>query len=80
MAISQITTNSIADGTVIAADIASNTITSTQLTTTGVTATTYGSSTAIPIVTVDAAGRITTATTAALVTDPIPNILMLSGM
>lgn len=44
-------------------------ITANELNTTGVTAGTYGSSTAIPVVAVDANGRITSASTAAISTD-----------
>lgn len=46
--------------------IPDNSITSTKLTTTGVTAATYGSGSTIPVVTVDAAGRITAASTASV--------------
>ena len=82
MAISQITANSIADGTVVASDIADGTITdakivgvantkitgvltATQLANTAVTAGTYGGSTQIPAVTIDAQGRITAASNVA---------------
>lgn len=40
----------------------------------------YGNATAIPSITLEANGRVSAVTTAALVTDPLPNILMLSGM
>ena len=40
----------------------------------------YGNATAIPSLTLEANGRVSAVTTAALVTDPLPNILMLSGM
>lgn len=63
---SSITTAKIADGTVIAADILDNTVTSAKLTTTGVTANTYGSTIAIPVVSVDAQGRINNISTAAI--------------
>lgn len=85
-----ITADKIADGTIIAADIADGSITTAKiadanvtaakLANTAVTPGTYGGATAIPVVTVDQQGRITSATTSPLVTDPIPNILMLSGM
>jgi len=45
--------------------------TATTLSTTGVVASTYGSSTAIPIITVDAKGRITTATTTSITVSSI---------
>ena len=49
---------------------------------TGITITSgvYGNATAIPSLTLEANGRVSAVTTAALVTDPLPNILMLSGM
>jgi len=49
---------------------------------TGVTvsAGTYGSASAIPSITIAANGRVTAVTTAAASSDPLPNILMLSGM
>ena len=67
-------------GSVTATEIADGTITSAKMTATGVTAGTYGGATNLASVIVDTQGRITSATNVALVTDPIPNILMLSGM
>jgi len=55
-------------------------MTSAQISNTAVTTGTYGGATAVPVLTVDQQGRITSATTSPLVSDPIPNILMLSGM
>jgi hypothetical protein len=55
-------------------------MTATQLANTAVTTGTYGGTSAIPVIVVDQQGRITSAANSALVTDPIPNILMLSGM
>jgi hypothetical protein len=46
----------------------------------GVSAATYGSSTAIPVITVDAKGRITSASNQAIDIDPMPQILMMAGM
>ena len=40
----------------------------------------YGNATAIPSITLEANGRVSAVTTSPLVTDPLPNILMLSGM
>jgi hypothetical protein len=122
MALNRITADAIADGTVIAADIADNTITLAKLVSgllptaiansaasyansafatansaasyansaftkantdaTGITITSgvYGNATAIPSITLEANGRVSAVTTSPLVTDPLPNILMLSGM
>jgi hypothetical protein len=122
MPLNRITADSITDGTVIAADIADNTITAAKLVSgllppaiansaasyansafttansagvyansafakantdaTGITIVSgvYGNATAIPSLTLEANGRVSAVTTAALVTDPLPNILMLSGM
>ena len=52
----------------------------TDYTTMSVSAGTYGSATAIPSITIAANGRVTAVTTAAASSDPLPNILMLSGM
>ena len=46
--------------------LGANTINSTSLTSTGVVANSYGNTTAIPVITVDAAGRITNATTSSV--------------
>jgi hypothetical protein len=82
-----ITTAKIADANVTDAKIVSvaNTkitgvMTASQLANTAVTPGTYGGATAVPVLTVDQQGRVTSATTSPLVSDPIPNILMLSGM
>ena len=55
-------------------------VTAVELNSTGVTAGTYGGATNLASIVVDTQGRITSATNVTLVTDPIPNILMLSGM
>ena len=77
MAISQITANSIADGTVVAAEIASDAVTtvkildrnvtSAKLANTAVTTGTYGGSTQILVITVDQQGRLTSAANTAVV-------------
>jgi hypothetical protein len=58
----------LAGGTGISTAVANNTVTIT-LDDTGVSATTYGSSTAIPVLTINAQGQITAANTAAIATD-----------
>jgi len=80
MAISQITGNSIAANTVIATEIVNGSITATQLANTGVTAGTYGDSANLHSITVNAQGQVTAAAVIPLSTDPLPQILMLSGM
>ena len=77
MAISQITANSIADGTVVASELASDAVTtvkildrnvtSAKLANTAVTTGTYGGSTQIPVITVDQQGRLTSAANTSLV-------------
>ena len=69
------------------ASIAANTIASSNLTTTGVSATNYGGTTSIPVITVDAQGRLTYAANVAIsipasyaTANAIPTMLMLSGM
>ena len=62
------------DGTIVNADIASNAaIAGTKLENSGVTAGSYGSSSAIPIVTVDAQGLVTAASTTAIDSTTIAN-------
>ena len=65
LAENSIISGSIAAGAVTSSAIAANAVGSTQLAQSGVTAASYGSSSAIPVITVDADGRITAATTAA---------------
>ena len=54
------------DGTITTVMLADNNVTDAKLSTSGVTASTYGSSTAIPVITVNNKGRVTAASTAAL--------------
>jgi len=63
---------SLANGTAVIAN--------TDYTGVTVSAGTYGSASAIPSITIAANGRVTAVTTAAASSDPLPNILMLSGM
>ena len=64
----------IVDGSIVNADIASNAaIAGTKLENSGVTAGAYGSSSAIPIVTVDAQGLVTAASTTAIDSTTIAN-------
>lgn len=65
-----------------AASYANSAFTKANTDVTGITilAGVYGNATAIPSFTLEANGRVSAATTASLVTDPLPNILMLSGM
>ena len=73
--------------TITGASIAANTIASSNLTTTGVSATNYGGTTSIPVITVDAQGRLTYAANVAIsipasyaTANAISTMLMLSGM
>jgi hypothetical protein len=52
----------------------------TDVTGISITSGVYGNATAIPSLTLEANGRVSAVTTSPLVTDPLPNILMLSGM
>ena len=63
MALTQVRSDGIATGAVTATQIATGAVTANDLEDSGVTAGTYGSSSAIPAITVDAKGRITSAST-----------------
>ena len=70
----KIVTANITDGTIVNADISANAaIAGTKLENSGVTAGQYGSSSAIPIVTVDAQGLVTAASTTAIDSTTIAN-------
>ena len=58
---SAITTAKIANGAIVTIDIADGNVTAAKLANTAVTAGVYGGATAIPVVTIDAQGRITSA-------------------
>ena len=59
----------IKDGGVVTAELADDAVTAAKLANTSVSAASYGSSTAIPVITVDAQGRLTSASTASISTD-----------
>jgi hypothetical protein len=63
---SAITTAKIANGAIVTIDIADGNVTAAKLANTAVTAGVYGGATAIPVVTVDAQGRITSASNVAV--------------
>ena len=80
-----LTGDKIASGTITGDKITAATIGSSNLTTTGVSAATYGGATNIPVITVDAQGRLTYAANVAIgasyvTANAIPTMLMLSGM
>ena len=58
-----VTSAKIADGTIATADLANASVTAAKLANTAVTAGTYGTATDIPQITIDAQGRVTSATT-----------------
>jgi hypothetical protein len=59
----------IKDSGIVTAEIADDAVTAAKLANTSVSAASYGSSTAIPVITVDAQGRLTAASTASISTD-----------
>jgi hypothetical protein len=61
-----ITANKLASNAITTAKIADANVTGAKLENSGVTASTYGSGSAIPVITVDAKGRITSASTSAI--------------
>ena len=61
-----ISTNNIVDGAITGDKIAANTIPSADLTTTGISAGSYGGSSSVPVITVDAQGRLSYAANVSL--------------
>ena len=79
LGLTSINANNIVDGTITGTQIASNTIPSGDLTTTGVSAGTYGGSTAIPVITVDAQGRLSSASNTTITIPPATAVFANSG-
>jgi hypothetical protein len=68
--VKEIIPSTVVNGGITEAKIADGAVTTNKLSNSGVTANTYGSSSAIPIVTVDAKGRITSASTTSFSATP----------
>ena len=79
MPISRINTNSIANNTIQGADVLDFSIATTKIANTGVTAGTYGGSSNISVVTVNAQGLVTSASNSALSLNSITGELTVSG-
>ena len=67
MALTKIEASLIANNAVITQSIANDAVTAAKLANTAVTSGVYGGATAIPVITVDADGRLTNATNVAIV-------------
>jgi hypothetical protein len=68
--VKEIIPSTVVNGGITEAKIADGAVTTNKLSNSGVTASTYGSSSAIPVVTVDAKGRITSASTTSFSATP----------
>lgn len=79
LGLTSVNANNIVDGTITGSKIAANTIPSGDLTTTGVSAGTYGGSTAIPVITVDAQGRLSSASNTTITIPPATAVFANSG-
>lgn len=79
LGLTSINANNIVDATITGTKIAANTIPSADLTTTGVSAGTYGGSTAIPVITVDAQGRLSSASNTTITIPPATAVFANSG-
>jgi hypothetical protein len=79
LGLTSINANNIVDGTITGAKIAANTIPSGDLTTTGVSAGTHGSSSAIPILVIDAQGRVLSASNTTITIPPATAVFANSG-
>ena len=73
IAANAVTADDISDGSINTAKLADDAVTAAKLANTAVTAGTYGSSSAIPSITVDAQGRVTSASTSSIDSTAITN-------
>jgi len=79
LGLTAINANNIVNATITGNKIVANTIGSSNLTTTGVAAGVYGGSTAIPVITVDAQGRLSSASNTTITIPPATAVFANSG-
>ena len=79
LGLTSINANNIVNATITGNKIVANTIGSSNLTTTGVAAGVYGGSTAIPVITVDAQGRLSSASNTTITIPPSTAVFANSG-
>lgn len=79
LGLTAINANNIVDGTITGDKMVANTIGSSNLTTTGVAAGVYGGSTAIPVITVDTQGRLSSASNTTITIPPATAVFANSG-